>query len=130
MLKATDRSDFDGVIGLDKKGINCPLVYAKAYACYALKVAIAPEIPNNAASLAPVRDRGAGKFHRQALHPAPVALRHIVGHFVPDAVYDAFDKIVPGWCPAEGAACLCNFQVSLRPRTDAPAPTCARGQRC
>ena len=43
-------SDFDGSSGLDKKGINCPLVYAKAYACYALKVAIAPEIPNNAAS--------------------------------------------------------------------------------
>jgi N-methylhydantoinase B len=46
-------SDFTGSSGLDKKGINCPFVYAKAYACYALKCAIAPEIPNNAASLAP-----------------------------------------------------------------------------
>ncbi len=61
-----------------------------------------------------------------ALHPAPVALRHIVGHFVPDAVFDAFDKIVPGLVPAEGAGCLCNFQVSLRPRSDAPAPAHAR----
>jgi N-methylhydantoinase B len=61
-----------------------------------------------------------------ARHPAPVALRHIVGHFVPDAVFDAFDKIVPGLVPAEGAGCLCNFQVSLRPRTDAPAPADAR----
>ena len=61
-----------------------------------------------------------------AVHPAPVALRHIVGHFVPDAVYDAFDKIVPGLVPAEGAGCLCNFQLSLRPRTDAPAPADAR----
>ena len=42
-------SDFAGTSGLDKKGINCPLVYTKAYACYALKCAIAPEIPNNAA---------------------------------------------------------------------------------
>jgi N-methylhydantoinase B len=57
-----------------------------------------------------------------ALHPAPVALRHIVGHFVPDTVYAALDKILPGVVPAEGAGCLCNFQVSLRPRTDAPAP--------
>jgi len=57
-----------------------------------------------------------------AVHPAPVALRHIVGHFVPDTVYDALDKILPGVVPAEGAGCLCNFQVSLRPRTDAPAP--------
>lgn len=119
-------SDFTGSSGLDKKGINCPLVYAKAYACYALKVAIAPEIPNNAASLAPFEIEAPENSIVNALHPAPVALRHIVGHFVPDAVFNAFDKIVPGLVPAEGAGCLCNFQVSLRPRTDAPAPAHAR----
>ena len=119
-------SDFTGSSDRDKKGINCPLVYAKAYACYALKVAIAPEIPNNAASLAPFEIKAPENSIVNALHPAPVALRHIVGHFVPDAVYDAFDKIVPGLVPAEGAGCLCNFQVSLRPRTDAPAPEDAR----
>ena len=119
-------SDFTGSSGLDKKGINCPLVYAKAYACYALKVAIAPEIPNNAASLAPFEIEAPVNTIVNAVHPAPVALRHIVGHFVPDTVFDAFDKIVPGLVPAEGAGCLCNFQVSLRPRTDAPAPAHAR----
>jgi len=115
-------SDFTGSSGLDKKGINCPLVYAKAYACYALKVAIAPEIPNNAASLAPFEIEAPLDTIVNAVHPAPVALRHIIGHFVPDAVFNAFDKIVPDLVPAEGAGCLCNFQVSLRPRTDAPAP--------
>jgi N-methylhydantoinase B len=115
-------SDFEGSSGLDRKGINCPLVYAKAYACYALKCAIAPEIPNNAASLAPFEIRAPENSIVNALHPAPVALRHIVGHFVPDTVYAALDKILPGVVPAEGAGCLCNFQVSLRPRTDAPAP--------
>lgn len=119
-------SDFTGSSGLDKKGINCPLVYAKAYACYALKVAIAPEIPNNAASLAPFEISAPENTIVNALHPAPVALRHIVGHFVPDVVFDAFDKIVPGLVPAEGAGCLCNFQVSLRPRSDEPAPASAR----
>jgi len=119
-------TDFTGSSGVDKKGINCPLVYAKAYACYALKVAIAPEIPNNAASLAPFEVTAPENTIVNAVHPAPVALRHIVGHFVPDTVFDAFDKIVPGLVPAEGAGCLCNFQVSLRPRTDAPAPADAR----
>ena len=119
-------SDFTGSSAVDKKGINCPLVYAKAYACYALKVAIAPEIPNNAASLAPFEIEAPVDTIVNAVHPAPVALRHIVGHFVPDTVFNAFDKIVPGLVPAEGAGCLCNFQVSLRPRTDAPAPTNAR----
>lgn len=115
-------TDFAGTSGLDKKGINCPKVYAKAYACYALKCAIAPEIPNNAASLEPFEMEAPVDTIVNAVHPAPVALRHIVGHFVPDAVYNALDKILPGVVPAEGAGCLCNFQVSLRPRTDAPAP--------
>ena len=119
-------SDFTGTSGLDKKGINCPLVYAKAYACYALKVAIAPEIPNNAASLAPFEIIAPVDTIVNAVHPAPVALRHIVGHFVPDVVFNAFDQIMPGLVPAEGAGCLCNFQVSLRPRSDAPAPAHAR----
>ncbi len=116
-------SDFAGSSGLDKKGINCPKVYAKAYACYALKCAIAPEIPNNAASLAPFIMKAPENTIVNAPHPAPVALRHIVGHFVPDTVYNALDKILPNVVPAEGAGCLCNFQVSLRPRTDAPAPS-------
>ncbi len=119
-------TDFAGTSGVDKKGINCPLVYTKAYACYALKVAIAPEIPNNAASLAPFEVVAPENTIVHALHPAPVALRHIVGHFVPDTVFDALDKILPGVVPAEGAGCLCNFQVSLRPRTDGPTPTNAR----
>jgi len=115
-------ADFTGTSGLDKKGINVPLVYTKAYACYALKCAIAPEIPNNAASLEPFRIAAEENSIVHALHPAPVALRHVIGHMIPDTVYDALDRILPETVPAEGAGSLCNFQVSLRPRTDAPAP--------
>jgi len=114
--------DFAGTSGLDKKGINVPLVYTKAYACFALKCAIAPEIPNNAASLAPFEISAPENTIVNAVHPAPVALRHVIGHMIPDAVYDALDKILPNTVPAEGAGTLCNFQVSLRPRTDIQAP--------
>ncbi|MFQ1700170.1 hydantoinase B/oxoprolinase family protein [Loktanella agnita] len=115
----TDRilCDFAGTSGVDKKGINVPLVYTKAYACYALKCAIAPEIPNNAASLAPFEISAPAGSIVNATHPAPVALRHIIGHMIPDTVYDALDQILPATVPAEGAGCLCNFQVSLRPVT-------------
>lgn len=123
-------SDFTGTSSVDKKGINCPLVYTKAYSCYALKCAIAPEIPNNHASLAPFEIVAAEDTIVNAKHPAPVALRHIIGHFVPDAVYDALDQILPGVVPAEGAGSLCNFQVSLRPRSDAPAPPARGARRC
>lgn len=118
--------DWTGTSGPDPKGINVPLVYTKAYACYALKCAIAPDIPNNAASLAPFVVTAPENTIVNARHPAPVALRHIIGHMVPDAVYDALDKLLPETVPAEGAGCLCNFQVSLRPRTDASAPPDAR----
>lgn len=119
-------ADFDGTSPVDKKGINVPLVYTKAYTCYALKCAIAPEIPNNAASLAPFEIEAPDGCILNALHPAPVALRHVIGHMIPDTVYAALDQILPGSVPAEGAGSLCNFQVSLQPRTDAPAPPVAR----
>lgn len=118
--------DFEGTSGIDKKGINVPLVYTKAYACYALKCAIAPEIPNNAASLAPFETVAPEGSIVNAPPPAPVALRHVIGHMIPDTVYGALDKLLPDTVPAEGAGSLCNFQISLRPRMDAPAPPTAR----
>ncbi|MEO0485605.1 MAG: hydantoinase B/oxoprolinase family protein [Pseudomonadota bacterium] len=113
----TDRitADWTGTSGVDRKGINVPLVYTKAYACYALKCAIAPEIPNNAASLAPFEVTAPEGTIVNAVFPAPVALRHVIGHMVPDTVYDALDKLLPDTVPVEGAGCLCNFQLSLKP---------------
>jgi len=116
------RCDFAGSSGVDIMGINVPLVYTQAYSCYALKCAIAPEVPNNAASLAPFVITAPENTLLNALHPAPVALRHVVGQMLPDVVYNALDKILPETVPCEGASTLCNFQVSLRPRSDAPAP--------
>lgn len=116
------KCDFAGTDGVDKKGINVPMVYTKAYACYALKCAIAPEIPNNAASLAPFVITAPENTIVNALHPAPVALRHVIGHMLPDTVYAALDKLLPKTVPAEGAGTLCNFQVSVRPRRDEDAP--------
>ncbi|SEP93727.1 N-methylhydantoinase B [Loktanella sp. DSM 29012] len=109
--------DWTGTSGPDPKGINVPMVYTKAYACYALKCAIAPDIPNNAASLAPFEVTAPPGTIVNALHPAPVALRHVIGHLLPDTIFGALDQLMPGVVPAEGAGCLCNFQMSLRPRT-------------
>jgi N-methylhydantoinase B len=111
--------DFAGTSPADPKGINSPLVYTKAYACFALKCAIAPDIPNNAASLDPFKISAPENTIVNALHPAPVALRHVIGHLIPDTVYGALDKLLPDTVPAEGAGPLCNFQVSLRPASEA-----------
>lgn len=115
-------ADFSGTSPVDKKGINVPLVYTEAYACYALKITIAPDIPNNAASLAPFEISAPEGTIVNAVHPAPVALRHIIGHMIPDVVLGALHDVLPDTVPTEGAGALCNFQVSLRPRTDGNAP--------
>ncbi|MEM8811437.1 MAG: hydantoinase B/oxoprolinase family protein [Pseudomonadota bacterium] len=119
-------ADFAGTSPVDRKGINVPLVYTKAYACYALKCAIAPEIPNNAASLSPFRITAPEGSIVNARHPAPVALRHIIGHMIPDVVLGALHDVLPDTVPTEGAGALCNFQVSLRPQEGANAPTDGR----
>ena len=116
--------DWTGTSPMDPKGINVPLVYTKAYAAYALKCAIAPEIPNNAGSLAPFEVTAPEGTIVNATPPAPVALRHVIGHMVPDTVFGALDQLLPGVVPAEGAGCLCNFQLSLR-----PAPGAGPGAR-
>jgi N-methylhydantoinase B len=106
--------DFSGTSPPDPKGINVPFIYTCAYAAYALKIAIAPEVPNNAGSLAPFRVTAPEDTIVNARRPHPVALRHVIGHLIPDTVFGAFDQIVPNTVPAEGAGALCNFQVSLR----------------
>ncbi|HUF85791.1 MAG TPA: hydantoinase B/oxoprolinase family protein [Thermohalobaculum sp.] len=119
-------ADFAGSSPEDAHGINVPLVYTRAYACYGLKCALAPEIPNNAASLAPFEVTAPEGCILNAADPAPVALRHVIGHMVPDTVLGALHKVLPGTVPAEGAGALCNFHLSFRPRRDGTAPADAR----
>ncbi|NEI00054.1 hydantoinase B/oxoprolinase family protein [Rhizobium leguminosarum] len=110
--------DFDGTSGMSKFGINVPLVYAKAYACYGIKCVVAPEIPNNAASLAPFDVVAPEGCILNAKRPAPVAVRHVLGHFVPDLVLGALHPALPGQVPAEGASALWNLHMSVRPVSD------------
>ena len=108
-------ADFDGSAPSSPFGINVPLIYAKAYACYGLKCIIAPEVPNNAASLEPFRVQAPKGCILNAQRPSPVSVRHVLGHFVPDLVLGALHKFLPGRVPAEGAGALWNLHVSARP---------------
>jgi N-methylhydantoinase B len=116
-------ADFDGTSGPSPLGINVPMIYSKAYACYGLKCALAPEIPNNHGSLLPFRFEAPEDCILNAQRPAPVAVRHVLGHFIPDAVLGAVHKLVPGKVPAEGAGALWNLHVSARPRQGEHRPT-------
>lgn len=108
-------ADFEGTSPPSPKGINCPLIYSAAYACYAIKCALAPEIPNNHASLKPFRITAPTNCILNAQRPAPVSVRHVLGHLVPDAVLGAIHKMLPGRVPAEGSGALWNLHISARP---------------
>lgn len=110
--------DFTGTSDTSPLGINVPLIYTTAYACYGLKCALAPDIPNNYASLEPFTVSAPEGCILNALHPAPVAVRHVLGHFIPDAVFGAVEKCAPGIVPAEGAGALWNIQISARPNKE------------
>lgn len=115
-------ADFEGTSPPSPKGINCPIIYSSAYACYGMKCSIAPEIPNNHASLLPFRVTAPTNCILNAQHPAPVSVRHVLGHLVPDAVLGAVHKMLPGKVPAEGAGALWNLHVSVRPLHGDKAP--------
>ncbi len=106
--------DFTGADPISPWGINVPIIYTKAYACYAMKCVVAPDIPNNWASLevftvsSPVNILNAER-------PAPVSLRHVIGHMVPDLVLGALAQALPATILAEGAAALWNIHISARP---------------
>ena len=108
-------ADFAGTSGMSKFGVNCPEVYTRAYACYGLKCAIAPQVPNNSGSLEPFRIIAPEGCILAARRPAPVSVRHVMGHLVPDVVLGALHKALPKTVPAEGSSALWNIQISARP---------------
>ena len=107
--------DFDGTSSQSPRGINVPLIYTTAYAAYGLKVALAPEIPNNWASLDPFKVVAPPGCILNAQRPAAVAVRHVLGHFIPDVILGAIHTMLPGRVPAEGSGALWNIHISARP---------------
>ncbi|MEM8957968.1 MAG: hydantoinase B/oxoprolinase family protein [Pseudomonadota bacterium] len=108
-------ADFQGTSGPSGFGVNVPEVYTRAYACYGLKCAIAPQVPNNTGSLEPFEITAPEGCILAAKRPAPVSTRHVLGHLVPDVVLGALHQAMPGVVPAEGASSLWNIQISARP---------------
>jgi N-methylhydantoinase B len=106
--------DFEGSSPASKYAVNVVYNYTRAYTVYALKCALAPDIPNNEGSLAPIKVHAplGGLLHAQS--PSPVGARHIIGHLIPGAVYAALGKAVPSLVPAEGSGAVWSLKFSGR----------------
>ncbi len=119
--------DFAGTSGTSSFGINVPLCYTEAYTAFGVRCIVAPTVPNNAGSLAPIRVTAPEGTILNALHPAPVAVRHVTGQMLPDVVFGCLAQALPDAVPAEGTSCLWNVYAFGGPgRVDAPPEAIAR----
>ena len=107
-------ADFTGTSPTSNYGINVPIVYSQAYFTYGMLVALAPELPNNHASLAPFTVSAPPGVILNGQDPDPVSVRHVIGHFVTDLCLGAIARALPEVVPAEGSGALWNFQASAR----------------
>ncbi len=86
--------------------------YTEAYTTYGVKVVVSPDVPNNEGAFRPLRITAPKGSILNARHPAPVAARHVVGHFLPHAVAGALKDALPGRVMAEGSANIWGIQVA------------------
>ncbi|MGA2129499.1 MAG: hydantoinase B/oxoprolinase family protein [Xanthobacteraceae bacterium] len=104
--------DFAGTSPASTHGINVVLNYTLAYTAFGVKCLVAPEVPNNAGSLAPVTVSAPPGCVLNVERPFAVAARHTVGHMLPDLVFGCLEQVLPGGVPAEGASALWNPQIN------------------
>jgi len=103
--------DFAGTSPASGYGINVVLNYCLAYTAFGVKCLVAPDVPNNAGSLAPITVSAPEGCVLNAKRPWPVAARHTVGQMLPDVVFGCLHQVIQGGVPAEGASSLWNPQI-------------------
>ncbi|MGE3784287.1 MAG: hydantoinase B/oxoprolinase family protein, partial [Alphaproteobacteria bacterium] len=103
--------DYAGTSPASAYGINVVMNYTLAYTAFGVKCLVAPEVPNNAGSLAPITASAPEGCVLNVKRPRAVAARHTVGHMLPDLVFGCLHQVMDGGVPAEGASSLWNPQI-------------------
>jgi len=95
--------DFAGSSPQSRYGINLVLNYTHAYASFAAKAALAPDVPHNEGSFRPVHVTAPPGSILNCLEPAPVGTRHLIGHLLPGVIFGALAPALPDRLMATGA---------------------------
>src|SRR6476619_2252828 len=103
--------DYTGTSPASAYGINVVMNYTLAYTAFGVKCLVAPEVPNNAGSLAPITASAPEGCVLNVKRPRAVAARHTVGHMLPDLVFGCLHQVMEGGVPAEGASSLWIPQI-------------------
>jgi N-methylhydantoinase B len=95
--------DFAGSSPQSRHGINLVLNYTHAYSSFAVKAAIAPEVPHNHGSFRPLRISAPEGSILNCVEPAPVGSRHLIGHLLPGLIISALAPTLRERAMASGA---------------------------
>ena len=104
--------DYHGSSGASRYGINSPKCYTDAYSAFGLKCIVAPDVPNNAGSLACFEVQAEPGSCVDPRHPAPVTARHVIGQMLPDIVFGCLAQALPAKVPAESAGSIWVLAMS------------------
>src|SRR5574341_1066799 len=112
--------DYAGSSPASRRGINVVMNYTLAYTTYGVKVIVSPDVPNNEGAFRPLRITAPEGSILNVPHPAPVAARHVVGHFLPHVVAGALSQALPDRVMAEGSANIWGVQLSGKDKAKQP----------
>jgi N-methylhydantoinase B len=93
--------DYDGTSPASPFGINVVMNYTEAYTTYGIKCAVSPDVPNNAGAMRLITASAPEGCILNAPRPWPVAARHVIGHMLPDLLFEALQDALPDGLPAE-----------------------------
>jgi N-methylhydantoinase B len=119
--------DYAGSSPASGRGINSPKCYTDAYSVFGLKCLIAPDVPNNAGSLACFEIAAPEGSVVHPLRPAPVTARHVVGQMLPDLMFGCLEQALGGRVPAESAGSIWVLAMNRDAREGAPFNVMAVG---
>jgi N-methylhydantoinase B len=103
--------DYAGSSPQVDRGINVVYNYTHAYTTYPLKCAISPAVPNNEGSFRPITVKAPEGSIVNARFPCAVGARHLIGHFLSQAIFGALVQTIPDRVIADGSAGLWNTQL-------------------
>jgi len=109
--------DLGGSSAAVARGINCPLNYSAAYAAFGIRALLAPDIPNNRASLEAISVTAPPGLVVSAERPSPVSARHVIGQALPDLMLGCLEQALPGEVLAESSGALWTLSLSGAGRT-------------
>ena len=112
--------DFEGSSPPSSMGINVVPAYTHAYATFAVRSSLNPDLPNNAGSLKPIRLKLPEECVVNAKYPSPVNARHVVGMYVPFPILKALAQVVPDDVVAEGSGAVWTIQIQGRNEDGTP----------